>query len=202
MNIEYSKEKIVLKRELSVLDKFVIDFVRILDKHNIKYVLVSGYVSIVFGRSRQTEDVDMIISKMPYQEFENLWGDLTKEFECMNTDDPIYAYKNFLNDYAAIRFFRSGFPLPNMEFKFGKTPDDIYSLNNFIEFFLSGNKLIISQLEFHIAYKFYLGSEKDLEDAKFIFDLFKGKIDIKKLKEHFKKLNIDSNTVKEYLGFI
>lgn len=42
----------MLERELSMLDKFVIGFTRLLEKHGVRYVVVSGYVAIVFGRSR------------------------------------------------------------------------------------------------------------------------------------------------------
>ncbi len=202
MNIEYSEGKIVLNRELSGLDKFVIDFVKILDKHDIRYVLVSGYVSIVFGRSRYTEDVDMIIQKLTYDEFEDLWDDITKEFECMNTDSPKDAYNNFLNEYAAIRFHRSGSAFPNMEFKIGTVNDDLYSLSNFIELILSGNRLFISQIKFQISYKFYLGSQKDLEDAKFLYKLLEKHIDKKLLLNHLNKLNIDSKLIEEYLGYL
>ncbi|HLD41949.1 MAG TPA: hypothetical protein VJB06_02850 [archaeon] len=45
------------------LDKFVLDFIKILEKHA-KYVIVSGYVAILFGRSRGTEDIDMFIGRL------------------------------------------------------------------------------------------------------------------------------------------
>lgn len=37
---------------MSPLDKFVFNFCKLLEKEHIKYVVVSGYVAIVFGRSR------------------------------------------------------------------------------------------------------------------------------------------------------
>lgn len=63
MEIKVSKNRIKLNKELNDLDTFVIDFVKILDKSKIKYVLVSGYVSILFGRSRSSEDIDIIVKK-------------------------------------------------------------------------------------------------------------------------------------------
>lgn len=42
--MEFSEGKIVFNRELSNLDKFVIDFVEILNSVKIRYVIVSGYV--------------------------------------------------------------------------------------------------------------------------------------------------------------
>ena len=54
------EKAIRLDRELSELDKLVLAFVRILEKH-VPYVLVSGYVAILFGRARGTEDVDFLL---------------------------------------------------------------------------------------------------------------------------------------------
>ena len=69
--MEYDKEKreIFLGRELNKLDEFVVDFIKPLKD----YVVVSGYVSILFGRSRATEDVDLLVPKMNRQDFEALW---------------------------------------------------------------------------------------------------------------------------------
>ena len=49
---------IVINRDLTELDIFVRDFLNVFKKHN-DYLIVSGFVSIVTGRSRGTEDVDM-----------------------------------------------------------------------------------------------------------------------------------------------
>ena len=58
-----NSEHIKFNKKISELDKFVIDFLEIIIKHT-NYVLISGYVSILFGRSRGTEDVDIIIPKL------------------------------------------------------------------------------------------------------------------------------------------
>ena len=79
MKIKVTKASIRLVKELNDLDKLVIDFVRILDRNNVKYVLVSGYVSILFGRSRSSEDIDIIVKKIPKRRFAVLWEDLSKK---------------------------------------------------------------------------------------------------------------------------
>ena len=77
--MEYNKEKreIVLKRDLSALDKFVLDFVKILEKH-INYVIISGYISILLGRARATEDIDIFIEKITAEKFSKLYKDIKK----------------------------------------------------------------------------------------------------------------------------
>jgi len=47
---------------LSNLDKFVLEFIKVLEQH-VDYVIISGYVSIVLGRTRITEDIDVFIKK-------------------------------------------------------------------------------------------------------------------------------------------
>ena len=87
-----TKKEIILNRELSKLDKFVIDFCNLLDD----YVLVSGYVSIIFGRSRGTEDVDLLIPEMNSEEFKKLWKKVYENgFECVNTENPKEAFVLF-----------------------------------------------------------------------------------------------------------
>ena len=53
----------IIDRETTDLDMFVMDFVDLLHEAKINYVIVSGYVSILFGRSRLSEDIDVILEK-------------------------------------------------------------------------------------------------------------------------------------------
>jgi len=62
MKYDDKAKEIVLNRELSNLDKLVLNFVKILEKYT-DYIIVSGYVSIILGRARATEDVDVFIKK-------------------------------------------------------------------------------------------------------------------------------------------
>ena len=66
------KKTIKIDRELSDLDNFTLDFVKTLEKHA-NYVLVSGYVSILLGRARVSEDVDVIIQKIDFSTFQDLY---------------------------------------------------------------------------------------------------------------------------------
>ena len=110
------KKEIISGKVINELDRFVIDFVNILEKYGLEYVIVSGYVAIVLGRSRSTEDVDMLIKPMPFEQFDEFFQFLLNNgYECANTSISSEAYE-FLNDHA-IRFFKLGKPIPNIEFK-------------------------------------------------------------------------------------
>jgi hypothetical protein len=82
-----------------------------------------------------------------------------------------------------------------------KTPVEYienWVLNNSIEVNLNKNKLFISPFELQIAYKLYLGSEKDIEDARYLYKLFNDKLDQNKLTEFIDLLNVKDN-FKRYL---
>lgn len=76
-NMKYNKERreIILDKELNKIDKFIFDFISIIEKY-VDYVIISGYVSILLGRSRATEDVDIFIKKIPKEKFIEMYEDL------------------------------------------------------------------------------------------------------------------------------
>jgi hypothetical protein len=186
-----SKASIKLVKELNDLDKLVIDFVRILDRNKIKYVLVSGYVSILFGRSRSSEDIDIIVKKIPKRKFSVLWEDLSKKnFECFVPDNFENAYDKYLMKQTSIRFSRKNQPIPNIEFMFPKAEDlDNWVLKNGKEVRLNRYVLKISPIELQIAYKLFLGSKKDIEDARHLYQLFEENLNPKLLSEFLLKLD-------------
>lgn len=196
MEIKFSKEKIELQRELNSLDDLVIDFTDILNKLNLKYVIVSGYVSILFGRSRSSEDIDIILEKLPISEFRMLWQKLQKEFECIITDDSGAAYNEYLLTRHAIRFSRKGTFIPNIEIKFPKVDIDKWTIDNRKEVILNDSLLFISPLELQIPFKLFLGSEKDIEDARHLYKLFRTHLDMDLLEGFNRKLNIEKMFIK------
>ena len=126
MEMEFSKGKIVFKRELSDLDKFVIDFVDILNSCKIRHVIVSGYISILFGRSRATEDIDMFIENISEEKFE-LFMKLTeqRDMRVLNSTDNVELY-SILKDNLAIQIAKREKAIPNFEIKFPKKDTDFF----------------------------------------------------------------------------
>jgi hypothetical protein len=87
-----------------------------------------------------------------------------------------------------------------IEFKFVKNDLDRYSLEHRKHVKLAEGSLYISPIELQIPYKLFLGSEKDIEDARFLFKLFKDYLNIGLLKMFLVKLKIPNNNVERYLG--
>lgn len=191
MDIKFLKDKIEFEKVLNSLDKFVIDFTSILDKLNIKYVVISGYVSILFGRSRTSEDIDVIIEKMDKDRFRMFWEEILGEFDCIITEGMEDAYDNYLLTNHAIRFAKKGMFIPNMEVKFPKIDLEKWALEQRKKVIINGLTLFISPLELQISFKLFLGSEKDIEDARYLYRLFEDKLDIQSLHEFNRKLKIE-----------
>ncbi len=200
MEIEFRNEDISFKKEISVLDDFTLHFTEILTKHEVKYVIVSGYVAILFGRSRMSEDVDILIEPISHDEFLKLWSELEQTYECLITSNPDDAYHGYLENHNAISFAQKGNFIPNMEMKFVKNDLDRYSMKKRKHVKLNDRSLFISPLELQIPYKLFLGSKKDVEDARFLFKLFKDELDLEVLNMFLDELDIPDECIEKYLG--
>ena len=178
-----NKNTIKLDKELNELDKLVLNFIKILEKHT-NYVIISGYVSLLFGRARGTEDVDIFIEDINKEKFIELYQELERKYWCLNSDDVNEMY-DYLKNSIPIRIAIENQTIPNFEIKFAKTLLDKEALKDIIKVKTKLGDIKISSLERQIAFKkYYLKSDKDLEDAKHIEKLFKENINYNKVEEY------------------
>ncbi|MFH0962146.1 MAG: hypothetical protein V1820_05700 [archaeon] len=192
MELKFSKGKLIFDKVLNSLDKFTIDFIEVLDKKQVRYVLVSGYVAILFGRSRSSEDVDIFIEKMGKNKFLSLWKALSKGFECVNTANPEDGYANYFSEGVSIRFARKGQFVPNMEVKQAEAAElGAWALANRKTVLVNKKVLKISPIELQIPFKLKLGSEKDIEDARHLNKIFGERLDKELLGGFAKRLKIE-----------
>ncbi len=186
--MKFSERKIVLDKEPSELDRLVFDFIGLLKKHT-DYAIVSGYVAIILGRIRGTDDVDVIIPKKSKEEFDKLLKDIIDDgYWCINTEDIEEMY-DLLKTGHSIRIAKDGEVSPNFEIKFSKSESDFEALANPMEISVRNDSVKIAPLELQIAYKeVVLKSEKDMEDAKHIRVVAGKHIDKKLIDEYKKRL--------------
>jgi len=183
-----------MKRGISdktILETFTEDFCAIVEKH-CKYIICSGFVAIAHGRSRATEDIDMIIEKLSIEKFVKLHNDLIKaSFECMQSPDAEKIFEDYLNRKVSVRYTRKGEFLPEMEVKFAKDKLDEEQLETRTKLEFTGLDVYFSSIESNIAFKEeLLGANKDLEDARHLRIIYEGKINeekINKIKEQIKR---------------
>lgn len=175
--MRFAGKSIILDKEINELDRLVLRFIAILQKYT-DYVIISGYVAILLGRSRTTEDIDVFITEMSYERFKELYGKIKKDgFWCLNAEKGGEIYR-YLADGYSVRFAIAQQTAPNFEVKFAKKMLDRESFRDRIEVKLKRGVLKISSLERQIAFKrYYLKSDKDVEDAEYIEHACKGHID-------------------------
>jgi predicted nucleotidyltransferase len=196
MDFRFKNGGLEFDRELSDLDKQVFAFTSFLDKAGIRYVIISGYVAILLGRSRSTEDVDLFIEKVDFERFRKLVEELfRKNYWILNTSDVRDAF-GFLEDGLALRFAKKGEVIPNFEMKFPKKEMDVISLKDPLPVRIGKNRILMSRLELQIPFKLWLGSEKDIEDAVYIYELFKEVLDRKRMGDIAGKLKVEKRMIK------
>ena len=191
MEFDYTKGKIEIENKiLTDLDRFIFEFVQILENYS-DYVIISGYVPILFGRTRGTEDVDVFIRNIDEKTFSSFYNDIiSKKFYFLNPENKKGLFE-MLNEKLAIRAAEKDTIIPNIKLKFIKDDVDNFTLENRVKVILNDkNFLYISPIEIEIPYKLYLGSEKDIEDAIYLWDLFKECLDKKMLFKFIKQLNV------------
>ena len=181
------KNSIVIQRDLTELDIFAKKFLDILKKHT-NYLVVSGFVSICTGRTRGTEDIDMIIPRLSIVGLKKLHSDLVKNnFVCMQSENTEEIFKYF-KDNLSVRYTYKDKPLPEMELKFSKDELDELQLKTKTKLPLTGLDVWFSSINMNIAFKEeYLKSDKDLEDAKHLRTVYDEIVDEKEIK-HIKEL--------------
>ena len=163
----------------NVLTSFIRDFVLILDKLKIQYIVVSGFVAISHGRSRGTEDIDMIIENVSKEKFTELNNELdTNDFETLQGVSGEELFEDYLEDKLSIRYVRKGEFLPEMELKMAQDELDEDQIKHRTKLPLTGLDFYFSTIETNLAFKEeLLKSPKDLADAKHLRLVYGDKID-------------------------
>lgn len=198
--IIFRNKSIILQKNLNELDKFAIKSAEIIQKF-FDYAIVGGYVSILFGRARITEDIDIYISSSNFslEIMRNFYDTIHKKnLWCFNAINYVDGF-NLLKEGFGIRISEKNKVIPNAEVKLAKKPLDFVSIREHIKVKLNEFELLIGPLELNIAYKLYLGSQKDFEDALYLFCIFNEKLDFGKIKSFCKELNVKDEIIERVL---
>ncbi|MEB3755969.1 MAG: hypothetical protein GSR79_03825 [Desulfurococcales archaeon] len=190
------------KQQLLPEDRVALGFAKVLEDTSIDYVLVAGYTAILFGRGRRSDDIDFILNRIGEHSFMRLCekaqetgftvmqGDISSE-EAVKT-----LYYRYLAQGYSIRFMYKDMILPNVEAKLASTNLHRYALTHSVTVVINNeSKIRISPLELQITYKLYLGSDKDIGDAVFLYTLFKEAINNDELDLWCKKLKVNCNVL-------
>jgi hypothetical protein len=188
--IELRDGTLVVEREPNQLDELAIEFSEILGQFDIEHVYIAGYVSILAGRARSTEDVDVLVERIDEETVDELaetldengfWGPampLTSMYEMLDHGDNIWVAPE---DQVT----------PHLEVKFAGDEFDRASLENAITARIGGEAISIGPLELQIAYKLHLGAQKDVEDAVHLYALFEESLSVPRLEEWARRLDVE-----------
>ena len=88
----------------NILDNFALKFIKIIEKYT-DYIIVSGFVAISSGRTRATEDIDMIIRPVKMDLFNRFHNELVKNnFVCIQSKNPKKLYNDHLAKFDSVRY--------------------------------------------------------------------------------------------------
>lgn len=192
-----NKNTIKLDKEINKLDKFVVKFIRLLEKYA-DYVIISGYVAILLGRSRSTEDIDVFVKEIDFEAFNRFYGELKRNgYWCLNAEEAHEIY-NYLSQGLAARFALENQTIPNFEVKFAKKPLDKASFEDRIAVLTQLGNVYISSLERQIAFKRHLSKfdKYALEDSLYLETLLNNHI------TEMKWLKSGKNNAEERMNFV
>ncbi|HEX9709772.1 MAG TPA: hypothetical protein VGB42_07415 [Candidatus Thermoplasmatota archaeon] len=171
--IEVTPRRIRVRLRPDNVDQLALDFCRVLTKLQVRYALVSGYVAILLGRNRLSEDIDLFVERLSVRQFKALHSALTKSLECITPGTVETLHGSYLDagaESTSVRYARPETFSPNVEMKFAQKPVHHYSLSRRVPVDVNGQRLYIGALEMGIVYKLKMGSEKDLADARWMYD--------------------------------
>lgn len=187
--MEFDGDVLRIDKELSTLDEFVVDVCGIFEDLGIDYVVVSGYVAILAGRSRSTEDVDTIVQPLTEEQTGRLSTRL-RDAGYWGATVPLENLHEMLVDDMRVRIALEGRMTPNIELWFPKNEYDRRALDRPIEAHVAGHEINISPLEQQIAYKLFLGTERDFEDALHLYTVFGEQLDTDSLETYVTELEV------------
>lgn len=189
--MRFEDEAIIIEKDPNDLDELVLDVTSVLDDLEIEYAVVSGYFAVLLGRSRATEDIDVIVDSFSQETAEEL-ATCLREAGYWGSAMPLDSLYQMLSEGSVVRVAEDGHRVPNVELKFPSDEYDRASLENTISVRLNDRELQAGELELQIAYKLYLGSEKDLEDALYVYKLTEQTINTQKLEEYARRLDVET----------
>jgi len=188
--MEFRDGEVVIAKPPSDLDRLLLSVVSVLEDVGVEYAVVSGYVAVLFGQSRATEDIDVITERFDEETATELATQL-RAAGYWGSAMPLDDLYDTLTDELPIRVAEDGHIVPNVELKFASDSADYTSLRNTTTVTLDGESFHIGSLEFQIAYKLDMGTQKDYEDALYLYEVTEPNLNTRQLEEYVERLGVE-----------
>lgn len=190
--IELLGDELVVDREPNDLDDLPIRFTSILDDLAFDHVYVSGYVAVSTGRSRATEDIDVLLERLEGGRVAYLADRLRAE-ETWSPARPPDAMPEMLPDDEPVWVARDGEMVPHLEVKLVRDEFDRASLDTAITARIGDAELPIGPLELQVAYTLSPGTRTDFEDAVHLYVLFEESLVTSELERWVQRLDVEDD---------
>jgi hypothetical protein len=187
--MEFTADEVRIDKPPSDLDRLVLDVVDVLESVGVEYAVVSGYVVVLLGRARATEDVDVITERFDA----DTAGELAERLAEAGFWGPAMPladlYETVANDLP-VRIAADGHRVPNVELKVATDDYDRASLREPRTVEFGDEQLRIGSLELQIAYKLHMDTPKDFEDALYLQEVAEPTLNTAKLEAHVDELDV------------
>jgi hypothetical protein len=188
--VELRDGELIVEREPTALDRLAIDAAAVLSDLDVDHVFVAGYVAILSGRSRGTEDIDVIIERLDDSRAAGL-ADALSDAGFWGSAMPLSDLHATLSGGANLRVARQEAVIPNVELSYAGDEFDRASLRNAMTARIADAEIPIGPPELGIAYKLYLGTRTDFEDALHLHTMFEESLSTADLEEWVRKLGVE-----------
>ena len=187
--IEFRDDVLVVDREPSDLDELALEFSEILRELGIEHVFVAGYVAILAGRARATQDIDVIVEPTDERTVQQMVSRL-EDSGFWGPAMPLSEAHQMLSGGDRLWVARQDEMVPHLDVTYPNDEFDETSLRESIAGEIGGRRFPIGPLELQIAYKLYLDTEKDFEDAVHLYTTFEESLSSTELEHWVGKLDV------------
>lgn len=170
--VSIEDRELFVERAPNALDELAIAFSRILAEQSIEHVYVAGYLAILTGRARGTEDIAVLIEPLSPEETNERVAALQRA-EYWGPAMPLESLHANLSEGLNIWVASDGQMTPHLEVKFPTDEYDRASLENALDAHIAGETIPVGPLELQIASKLDLGTRTDFEDAAHLYQVFR-----------------------------
>lgn len=186
---------LVIEKEQSTLDERTFEFLAVLDAVDVDYVVVSGYVLLLTGRNRMTEDIDVILARSSRSVLQAL-ADRLEDAGYVATPPPIERLPSFIQA-SHVDVSKEGRRVPSFDLSLADTQLERSAIADPLTVRFAGRDIPVAPLEQQIAYKLYMAGDPrewkgtDYEDALHLYRVFEERLNIAELERYVEALDAE-----------
>src|SRR6266850_2353298 len=97
VSLRIKRDAIRVELKEAAIDRLAWDFCAVLDGAKIVYAIIGGYVAILLGRPRESEDVDLFTEPLGFDAFSALHRVVTARYDCLTPGSARRLFDDYLS---------------------------------------------------------------------------------------------------------